>query len=155
MSIQPLNSHGLLYDGVKFATLDTPTLINAKVKTAKSGDRSEHVANTEFVSSMMDVLEDKLAQVNKELNAIKAILAEGGFGGSLELDAYIYKGSCTYANLPKNGNSVGDVWNVTDWHDNVPAGTNYAWTGTEWDALGGKIEEMSDKEITDVINKVF
>lgn len=36
-----------------------------------------------------------------------------------------YKGSCTYATLPKSP-AQGDVWNVTDAHDNVPAGTNYA-----------------------------
>lgn len=53
---------------------------------------------------------------------------------------YKYKGSCTYAELPADDNQVGDVWNVTDAHENVPAGTNYAWNGSEWDALAGVVD---------------
>ena len=53
---------------------------------------------------------------------------------------YKYKGSCTYEELPADENQVGDVWNVTDAHDNVPAGTNYAWNGTAWDALAGVVD---------------
>ena len=50
-----------------------------------------------------------------------------------------YKGSCTYAELPEEP-VEGDVWNVTDAHDNVPAGTNYAWNGESWDALAGAVD---------------
>lgn len=50
-----------------------------------------------------------------------------------------YKGSCTYAELPEEP-AEGDVWNVTDKHDNVPAGTNYAWNGEEWDPLAGAVD---------------
>ena len=50
-----------------------------------------------------------------------------------------YKGSCTYAELPEEP-VTGDVWNVTDAHDNVPAGTNYAWNGEAWDALAGSVD---------------
>ena len=50
-----------------------------------------------------------------------------------------YKGSCTYAELPKEP-VEGDVWNVTDAHDNVPAGTNYAWNGESWDPLAGSVD---------------
>ena len=50
-----------------------------------------------------------------------------------------YKGSCTYAELPEEP-ATGDVWNVTDAHDNVPAGTNYAWNGESWDALAGSVD---------------
>lgn len=60
---------------------------------------------------------------------------------------YKVKGSCTYAELLKKSNQTeGDVWNVTDAHDNVPAGTNYVWakgegeTTAKWDALGGTID---------------
>lgn len=55
--------------------------------------------------------------------------------------AYKYKGSkATYEELPTAGNKVGDVWNVVAAHGTTPAGTNYAWTGTEWDALGGLVD---------------
>lgn len=42
-----------------------------------------------------------------------------------QVSALKYKGSCTYAELPESP-AQGDVWNVTDKHGNVPAGTNYA-----------------------------
>lgn len=32
------------------------------------------------------------------------------------------------------------MWNVTDAHENVPAGTNYAWNGSDWDALAGIVD---------------
>lgn len=46
---------------------------------------------------------------------------------------YKYKGSvATQSALPLTAD-VGDVYNVID------SGMNYAWTGTEWDALGGTV----------------
>lgn len=49
--------------------------------------------------------------------------------------AYNYKGSvATVSALPTTGNAVGDVWNVE------ANGANYAWTGSEWDALGGAVD---------------
>lgn len=57
---------------------------------------------------------------------------------------YKVKGTCTYAELPVSGNANGDVWNVTDAHGNVPAGTNYVWLASEgggsWDALAGTVD---------------
>lgn len=46
-----------------------------------------------------------------------------------------YKGTvATYAELPTSGQSIGDVWNVTE------NGHNYAWSGTAWDDLGGDVD---------------
>lgn len=63
---------------------------------------------------------------------------------------YRYKGSKdTYeelTGLTPSDNVVGDVWNVVAANgtigtaDYVPAGTNYAWNGSEWDALGGTVD---------------
>lgn len=64
---------------------------------------------------------------------------------------YRYKGSCTYAELPSNA-TVGDTYNVTDAHDNVPAGTNYSWNGTAWDSLGGSVNLSSYLTTTDAAN---
>lgn len=48
--------------------------------------------------------------------------------------AYKYVGSvATVADLPADGNTEGDVYNVE------ADGGNYAWNGTSWDALGGMI----------------
>lgn len=53
---------------------------------------------------------------------------------------YVYKGSVqTYADLPTDAN-IGDVYNVIEAYQGYPAGTNFAWTGTQWDALGGSVD---------------
>ena len=52
---------------------------------------------------------------------------------------YHYKGSCLVADLPMSGNKVGDTWNLEDNSSYGPQGTNVAWDGTEWDALGGDL----------------
>lgn len=57
---------------------------------------------------------------------------------------YKYKGSvANHASLPAGGNQTGDVWNVEE------TGMNYAWNGTEWDALGQvfDIQGISNAEI--------
>lgn len=49
--------------------------------------------------------------------------------------AYNYKGSkATINDLPTSGNAIGDVYNVE------ANGMNYAWTGSEWDSLGGSVD---------------
>lgn len=54
---------------------------------------------------------------------------------------YKYKGSKpTYQDLPTQSNEVGDVWNV------VKTDINYAWTGTDWDPLGGTSSMASTTE---------
>lgn len=54
---------------------------------------------------------------------------------------YKVKGTkANYSDLPTVGNITGDVWNVINANGNTPAGTNYVWTGTEWDALGGTMD---------------
>ena len=58
--------------------------------------------------------------------------------------AYRYQKTVTnYADLPTSGMSedtIGFVYNVENANGNYPAGTNYAWNGTEWDALGGSVD---------------
>lgn len=54
--------------------------------------------------------------------------------------ALTYKGSVdTYEQLPEDA-AVGDTWNVVQAYQTYPAGTNYAWNGTAWDALGGSVD---------------
>lgn len=63
---------------------------------------------------------------------------------------YRFKGSVTnYASLPTEGNETGDVWNVE------ATGMNYAWTGTDWDALGQvfEIESISNGEIDAIVTE--
>lgn len=54
---------------------------------------------------------------------------------------YTYKGSVAkYENLPTEGLTAGDVYNVEEAHEGNAAGTNYAWTGSAWDALAGIVD---------------
>lgn len=63
------------------------------------------------------------------------------------VNAYIYKGSvASFSALPTTKNTAGDIYNVED------TGKNYAWTGTEWDDLGGNfdIESITNAEIDSI-----
>lgn len=64
-------------------------------------------------------------------------------------NVYRYKGSvATDADLPSTAD-VGDVYNV------VLTGMNYAWTGTEWDALGVTFDPTSiERSITELEENV-
>lgn len=56
---------------------------------------------------------------------------------------YNYRGSKpTYADLPTEGQAVGDVWNVetADPAHGIKAGDNVAWNGTAWDRLAGTVD---------------
>lgn len=70
--------------------------------------------------------------------AWKSFPNTSGFEIRFALD---YKGTKdTYDALPTEGNKKGDVWNVVAAHGTTPAGTNYAWDGTQWDPLGGTVD---------------
>lgn len=63
---------------------------------------------------------------------------------------YRFKGSVTnFASLPTEDNAVGDVWNVE------ATGMNYAWTGTDWDALGEsiQIDAITNAEIDAIVRE--
>lgn len=58
---------------------------------------------------------------------------------------YTYKGSvATYEDLPTlvsdNTLKTGDVYNVEAAYENHPAGTNWVWSGSAWDALAGSVD---------------
>ena len=67
---------------------------------------------------------------------------------------YEYKGSVnTYAELPSNAEK-GDVYNVAEGYNLHPAGTNWVFDGTSWDALGGLVDmsELEGKVATNTTN---
>lgn len=89
------------------------------------GGSSEIVIDTMLSPSSTNPVQNKVVYA-----AIQDVLAQVS-------SIYHYKGSCETANLPQSGNQVGDVWNLEDAGIYGPVGTNVAWDGTEWDALGG------------------
>lgn len=157
MKIKPLNENGLLYNGVKGAELKSARLSGkSRAVTQELDDNSTLIATTEFVQSASDILKKKIESLKSEFNLKIKELEEKL--SNIETSAgttnpYVYKGSLTYDELPMEGNTIGDVYNVTDWHEDIPAGTNYAWTGEEWDPLGGDIGTID--HIDDMINDIF
>lgn len=68
----------------------------------------------------------------------------GGSGGGSPVNAYKFKGSvASYYLLPSMGNEVGDIYDTQD------TGMNYAWTGTDWDALGQIIDIQAIEDAID------
>lgn len=102
-------------------------------------------------------------------NALPTASAVRGAINQIKTDlgsALTYKGSVdTYDQLPEEA-EVGDTWNVAQAYQTYPAGTNYAWTGTAWDALGGSVDlsgyqtksddtlATSEKTVVGAINEV-
>lgn len=100
------------------ANLNSPTFTGSpKAPTAAAGTNNTQIATTEFVKTAVD-------------NAVSGL--------------YKYKGSvATASNLPTTGNVTGDVWDIQQTSTYGAPGTNVAWNGTAWDALGGLFEITS------------
>lgn len=79
------------------------------------------------------------------------LVTSGGVRDAIDTaigSVYRVKGTkATYAELPSSGNVAGDVWNVTAAYGNYPAGTNWVWTGSAWDALGGEIDLSGKQDV--------
>lgn len=71
---------------------------------------------------------------------------------------YRFKGSKdNYADLPVEGNVVGDVWNIknADPAHNIKAGDNVVWDGTSWDILSGIVDLSGYQTIENAPEKVL
>ena len=117
---------------------------NAIIAEAKSQALAEIVKRAKTIAQLDEVLEygteDKVEISNQKSIKLttlveqfkKDILASVG-------SIFTYCGSVNkYSELPADV-EVGDVYDVKEAHDGVPAGTNYVWNGTDWDALSGAI----------------
>ena len=98
----------------KTGTIGTWCTLGDTIDTALSATSTNPVQNKAIYAAIQDVL----AQVSS---------------------VYHYKGSCLAADLPVADNKVGDTWNLEDASSYGPQGTNVAWDGTKWDALGGDL----------------
>lgn len=101
------------------------------------GKIKAHVSSA--VSGKVDKVSGKGLSTNDYTTAEKDKLAAFGAASTYALktdipdisNAYIYQGSvATISDLPSSGVENGWVYNV------AASGMNYAWNGTEWDALG-------------------
>ena len=100
------------------APLASPTFTGTpKAPTAAAGTNTTQLATTAFVKNAVDT-------------AVSGL--------------YKYKGSvATASDLPTTGNVTGDVWDIQQTSTYGAPGTNVAWNGTAWDALGGLFEITS------------
>lgn len=130
---------------------DTKTLKDAKsytdsqIKAIKGGDGT----TTETISSLKGEIEANSSAISgikdgTKLDSFKDV--EDEINSKIS-SVYKVRGTKnTYADLPTENNTIGDVYNVIAANGNTPAGTNYVCTASagtreeQWDALGGTID---------------
>lgn len=127
VSVQEENSIYMLVDTSKILSTDYSGWLRVDAGNAEQ---------VEVVDNLTSDATDKALSAKQgkvlmgEIDGVKAKL----------VNIYTYKGSKDkYSELPTDA-VAGDVWNVAEAQGGYPAGTNYAWTGTAWDALGGSID---------------
>lgn len=109
--------------------------------------------NNEVVFSVKEIEQSKVKGLESKLEEL----------GNKVTKIYRPKGSVeTFEKLPTNA-EPGDVYNVVQPHENVPAGTNYAWVDINgkmaWDPLGGTVDlsayitKEDSKTITDKLQE--
>lgn len=116
------------YTASEVGAVPTTRTVNGKALssniTLSASDVSALPASTSIPSKTSDLTNDSGFVTSSDISGV-----------------YKYKGSKTnYSQLPSTGNITGDVWNVVNANGTTPAGTNYAWNGTAWDALGGSVD---------------
>lgn len=133
-----INGDLYLWDGEQWnniARIQGPEveLTKAKIEAALVGEVTTHTHDTRYYTK---------EQVDNTVNSINTNLTDNYYNKS-QVDSkltsvYKFKGSvATEADLPTEGNIIGDVWNIESNDRNV------AWTGTDWDALGGTADLAS------------
>ena len=124
---------------------------NSVTESLTSKADKAHTHSVGDVSNLSTSLNAKLDI--STYNADKTtFLTTGNVYTKSEVDAkvsavYRFKSSvASEANLPKSGNTIGDVYNVND------TGANYAWNGSTWDKLSETIDLTPYLKSTDAAN---
>ena len=133
-----------LYKGIVVSVADENALYmlidtDKILSTDYSGWKRVDAGDTQLIEVVDNLTSD---DADKALSAKQGKVLMGEIDGvkAKLVNIYTYKGSKDkYAELPTDA-VAGDVWNVAEAHNGHPAGTNYAWTGTEWDALAGSVD---------------
>ena len=122
----------------------TKTETGEQITSAVNGAKSELQSAIDGKVAKTDITTTIAASStasNTKVPSEKAVASAIEEVKSVASTAYKYKGSDTYENiLAKENPVVGDVWNSTTANGVYPKGTNYAWNGAEWDALGGEVD---------------
>lgn len=128
VSVQEENAIYMLVDTAKILSTDYSGWLRVDAGNAEQ---------VEVVDNLTSDATDKALSAKQG----KVLMSEINDVKSKITSIYTYQGSRpTFELLPTEGNKVGDVWDVKTAYGDYPAGTNYAWNGQEWDALGGSID---------------
>lgn len=111
-------------DGKQLSTEDYTTAEKDKLGLIEDGAQVNVIEEIK-VNGTAQTITDKGVDIDLSSYATKADITS----------VYKVKGSKPTVNdLPATDNVVGDVWNVED------TGSNYVWTGTEWDKLSETVD---------------
>lgn len=144
-------------------TTDVETL-QALIDTINGDDTTEGSVAKQIADAKSE-LSDTISNINTELTqkvadvstALDELTDTVNDTIDTKLSAvYQYKGSkATFDELPTGDDvKVGDVYNVEAEHEGIAAGTNYAWNGTEWDALAGSVDLSDYAKTSEVESKI-
>jgi hypothetical protein len=118
--------------GAKAYAKDQTDTLSGNVVTALATQKTTIDGNINTLSGSVVALEDRVETFSGDVIS---------YVDEKLVTVYKYQGSVAdYDSLPATGHVQGYVYNVVAAHGSTPAGTNYAWTGTEWDPLGGSID---------------
>ena len=122
-------------NGPNLINAETTTTLPAGTLLSSNGSNIEGKLEKDLsVAESQKSIMDGNNQVIAETYATKADTYTKAEVDSKVSSVYNYKGSVpTFNDLPKEGNEVGDVYDVAE------NGENYAWDGASWDSLGSKI----------------
>lgn len=138
------------------ATNASSAYTDAQIALAKKYTDEEIASAEARVKQVTDGLDSKVntlsGNVHTTIEALEGELTD--VINNKVAVAYRYQGTVTnYTDLPTSDMSddtIGYVYNVVNANGDFPAGTNYAWNGTTWDALGGSIDLSPYAKTSDV-----
>ena len=135
--------------GLYKITVDTKGHVSATTAVSKADITALGIPSTNTTySTATQTVNGLMSSTDKK--KLDGFLSASSYALKTDLAGlYKYKGSITSASLPTANQIVGDTYNLTDASAYGPAGTNVAWTGEEWDALGGLfvINSLSNDDI--------
>jgi len=133
-----------LGDGLKFDDSGNLAVDSTTAVVDKASKDGEGNVITETYATKTELTTETTAREDADTALSERIDALGS--------ALKYKGSVdTYDALPTDA-EIGDTYNVKEAHEGVAAGTNWAWNGTEWDALAGVVDLSEYLKSADAAN---
>lgn len=143
-TITPLTQHQSLAEYAKSADMNTALGKKADVATTLKG---YGITDAKIAGGVITLGANTITPLTQHQSLAayaKSADVENTYAKKADITTvYKYRGSVnTYADLPVNGNAVGDVYNVVaaDASHGIKAGDNVVWNGNAWDNLSGVVD---------------